>query len=309
MQISDALKKILNGESVPTTGQFRTALGQLYDFLTGIVGTDTTDPATLQSLLGQVAHHGQCQLVKSGANLVLKPLNGNKLMVGGKMRTIPAAGVSMTADGLTPGARYYIYVYMDGDTMTLRPSTTGHITYADSGVEVKSDAGSNTLVGQVRIVAGPAFQDTPAQRFVRSWFNDPGISCLNWFTATRSTASPSYVELSSEIRIEFLTWLGEIIHFGGAGGSSQTNSGVVNATAVSIDGVQPELGSWSGAYMPINNFGVPFSTSFFKAGLTEGYHYATLVARVVGSGTGNWSGGTPTSSNPEVCTLAAAIPG
>lgn len=55
MQITEALKKILNGESVPTTGQFRTGLGQLFDFVTGILGTDTNDPTALQSLLGEVA--------------------------------------------------------------------------------------------------------------------------------------------------------------------------------------------------------------------------------------------------------------
>jgi hypothetical protein len=76
-----------------------------------MVGTDTADPTTLQALLGQVAHHGQCRLVKSGANLVLQPFNGNKLMIGGKMRTIPAAGVSLAATGLTAGTKYYAYAH------------------------------------------------------------------------------------------------------------------------------------------------------------------------------------------------------
>lgn len=305
MQISDALKKILNGESVPTTGQFRTALGQLYDFLTGIVGTDTTDPATLQSLLGQVAHHGQCQLVKSGANLVLKPLNGNKLMVGGKMRTIPAAGVSMSADGLTPGTRYYIYAYMDGDTMTLRPSTTGHITYADSGVEVKSDAGSNTLVGMVRIIAGPAFQDTPTQRFVRSWFNDPGVAGNASFTSNHVTSSTAYVELGTEIRNEFLCWAGEIVLVGGSGVSTNA-SAALNSIAVGFDGISTlEPGSYSAGYAP-GGGGFPYAISFPKSGLTEGYHYATLAGKVQ-AGTGTWSGGAYLPGTPDQCSLSTYI--
>jgi len=51
MNISD-IKTILNGDATPNTGQYRVAMGKLYDFLTAFMGTDSADTATLATLLG-----------------------------------------------------------------------------------------------------------------------------------------------------------------------------------------------------------------------------------------------------------------
>ncbi|MDD1594125.1 MULTISPECIES: hypothetical protein [Bradyrhizobium] len=95
---------------------------------------------------------------------------------------------------------------------SLKASTTGHSTSSTAGsigVEYKTGDETRSLVGFARIITGPAWQDTPAQRFVRSWYNDPAILSYNQFTASRSTTSASFTEVNSEIRIEALIWSGE----------------------------------------------------------------------------------------------------
>ncbi|MFS2112740.1 phage tail protein [Herbaspirillum frisingense] len=51
MDIS-TIRSILNGDAVPNTGQYRVAMGKLYDFLTAFTGTDSADTTTLATLLG-----------------------------------------------------------------------------------------------------------------------------------------------------------------------------------------------------------------------------------------------------------------
>lgn len=51
MDISD-IRAILNGDATPNTGQYRVAMGKLYDFLTAFTGTDSADTAPLATLLG-----------------------------------------------------------------------------------------------------------------------------------------------------------------------------------------------------------------------------------------------------------------
>jgi len=133
---------------------------------------------------------------------------------------------------------------------------------------------------------------------VRSYFNDPGVALLNSFSTNRSTSSSSYVELKSEIRIEFLVWSGEIIQLFSSG-QADTGANGTNYTSIGIDGAVAEdvfaaggIGGTAGGV----NAGVPL----VKSGLSEGYHYATLVGKV-NSGTGLWEG----SNTPGTrCTLA-----
>lgn len=149
-----------------------------------IVRADTTTKAVVThyqraaSLGGGGDLHGQCRLTKSGANLVLSRHNGTKLIIDGTAETIPSGGVTLAATGLSVDTTYFIYVFMSGATMTLEASTTGHATDGTTGVEIKSGDSTRTLVGMARVITGPAWQDTDAQRFVRSWFNDPGVTGL-----------------------------------------------------------------------------------------------------------------------------------
>lgn len=53
MDIS-AIRSILNGDSSPNTGQYRVAMGKLYDFLTGLLGEDSDDKAAARAQLGVI---------------------------------------------------------------------------------------------------------------------------------------------------------------------------------------------------------------------------------------------------------------
>ena len=131
--------------------------------------------------------HGQCQLSKSGANLILLPKNGNRIIVNGVSCTVPDAGVTLAAPA-TSGTTYLIYAYMNGGTMTLEASATAHATDATTGVEIKSGDATRTLVGIARTVSS-AWVDTATQRFVRSYFNRTIQKVANAFTTSRSTTS------------------------------------------------------------------------------------------------------------------------
>lgn len=293
---------VANGQTTITSGNITKASGA--PFITERLG----DKISATTGDGRYApQHGQCRLSKSGANVVLLPYNGNKLVINGVMQAIPGAGVSLAPTGLTVSTVYYVYAYMNGAVMTLEASTTGHSTDSTTGVEIKTGDATRTLVGMVRPITGPAFQDTSAQRFVRTWFNDPGIAGLSSFTANRQTTSTSYVELHSEIRNEFLCWSGEVVVVGGSGISSQTSSGL-NSVAVGFDGISNlELGSYSAGYVgAAGGFAVPYTINLPKPGLSEGYHYVTLAGKVQ-SGTGTWSGGTTLPTTPDQCTLTTYI--
>lgn len=80
---------------------------------------------------------GQCHLKKVGGNVVLTPFNGNQLFIYDFAQAIPGADVSRAATGLTPGTLFSIHAYMNSGVMTLEASTTGHVTDAVSGIEIK----------------------------------------------------------------------------------------------------------------------------------------------------------------------------
>lgn len=221
---------------------------------------------------------GQCRLSKSGANLLLSPYIGNQLTIAGVAQTIPDAGVTLAPTALAANTSYFIYAYMVGAVMTLEASATGHstsTTAGNKGVEIKTGDNTRTLVGQARIITGIAWQDTAQQRFVASWFNRLPRQVQGAFTAQRSTSSGTVVELNTEIRIEFLIWADEIANVGPVGLFNESASTDVGFAAVGFDGTTAENTTGTSA----TGYG-SISAPVFKLGLTEGYHYATMLAWV-----------------------------
>lgn len=97
---------------------------------------------------------------------------------------------------------------------------------------------------------------TPRERFLRTWFNDPGVDRLSWFSANRSTTSTTYVELGAESALK--QFFGhDLVTIGGAGTASQTLT-AITSTAAAIGGAA-EVGTFPGGYGPTNNYGVPYS--------------------------------------------------
>ncbi|RTM11556.1 MAG: hypothetical protein EKK33_21265 [Bradyrhizobiaceae bacterium] len=233
-----------------------------------------------------VRAYGQCRLVKSGANLVLLPLNGNLLTINGLGCAIPAGGVSLAPTGLTSGVTYYIYATASGVAVNgLEASTIGHATSATSGnvgTEIKSGDDTRSLVGIARAISGPAWQDTAAQRFVRTWFNRTRLSVTGATdTASTETNNSTYIEKLVS-KAEFVCFADDAILAGAYGMMTNTSNGWTGLQ-VFVDGALAGIGlDWNivtsggrASYNPV----WPTNVS------SDGYHYVSFGMRTVGGGT------------------------
>lgn len=228
---------------------------------------------------------GQCRLTLSGGNLLLSRFNGQLLTINGVHYSIPSAGVTLSPSGFTPASLRYIYAYMNSGTMTLEASATTYATDSATGVQIKSADATRTLVGMVYPETGPVFTDTAKKRFVRSWYNDTGVSLQNNFTANRATSSPHTTpqEVNTEIRCQFLSWAGEVARAttlgsfvnGNASGGQTTSIGFNTTSSPENYGV---IASVAASEV------IPFSCTVIKEGLTEGLNFATLMGWVSSSG-------------------------
>jgi hypothetical protein len=181
---------------------------------------------------------------------------------------------------------------MSGATMTLEASTTSHS--ADSnGIETKSGDSTRSLVGMARTVTGPAWVDSSAQRFVRSWFNDAGFNQASSLGSDTTHALNSWAELSSSLRLEFLTWSNEAVSFNINGFNyAAATEGKSYGTTVGIDGVATLLDGWCVAASFLPSSGVNYTPISFGApqALSEGYHYGTVAVRSFDAATVTWKG-------------------
>ena len=234
-----------------------------------------------------VGYLGQCQLVKSGSNLVLQRFNGVGLTINGVAYAIPSAGVSLAPTSLSVGTTYNIYAYMNAGTMTLEASTTARATDSTTGIQIKSGDATRTLVGKARIITGPAWADTDEQRFVISWFNQIPRRIYNVSGSLQSTTSTTPVPISA--LMEFLSW-------GDSHVSASFNSSVSNNTANSIIYTALGFNTNSVASMPPAVYQAYANSSNSSATGTEvfvpseGYNYICTVGYVSG-GTGTWAAG------------------
>jgi len=232
------------------------------------------NPAT--GVTTQANGHGQCRLDKVGANLVLTPKNGNRLIVNGVSCTVPNAGVSLAPTGLSATTLYYIYaVATAGAVTSLEASATGHSKDATTGVEIKTGDATRTLVGMAYCKTAATFADTDAQRFVVSYFNRRNITGRSFFTANRTISSGTFAEINSEIRAEFVCWSDEATSIsitGAAQGSAAGFNNTLAKIAVDATGADGFTGfSCSSTFQAIGNICI----SSVEA-LNEGYHYSTL---------------------------------
>ena len=161
---------------------------------------------------------GCCRLsFASTTSLILKPIGGNTLVIGGVQNTIPAAGVTLAGQtGLTAATLYYVYATASaGVVSALVLSTTGHITGSD-GREYLSSGGStptavtaSRLVGMVYTDANGKFQATATVLGVASFFNRRDAAAIVSANGG-STSSTSAVEYSN-LRVSTLVWGDEMV--------------------------------------------------------------------------------------------------
>ena len=245
------------------------------------------------------------RLILSGGNLTLVPVNGNLVDINDVIYACTAMP-TLGAGGLTPGQLYYIYLFNNIGTETLEASATGYTVDA-KGRAYKTGDATHRLMGMARPIAGPAWADSLTQRFVRSYNHRPSVRLSGAFSTTRLTASVSYVELNTEIRVELLAWADDLVQAFLNGDNYNTSNTHGNFTAIGYDGTTPEDGiNASSINVAANTMIVPNSVLSLKT-LAEGYHYVTMLGCTDGAGTGYWVGNAATPS-PRTQLSVALLP-
>ena len=166
------------------------------------------------TVTGHVGTFGQCKLTRSSSStLRLIPLRGNAIRINGVMRAIPSGGVTVTKGAALADTNYYVFASVPSATIVLTlVAATSHApstTAGNVGTEIQTGTDSQTLVGLVRMDASANFVDTPTQRFVRSWFNDDGVTAIASTATTKSVNSRSFIEIDTLAQVEVLTWANE----------------------------------------------------------------------------------------------------
>jgi hypothetical protein len=254
----------------------------------GLVPAKATNTQLRDAIAAKVAAaagggaHGQCRLGRVDATHIgLTPCNGNVIRIQGVPYPIPAAGVQITNAGLAASTLYYVYAYNNAGTPALELSAVGHVTDATAGnigVEIKNGDASRTLVGMIYTDGAAQFQ--PRGIGLLSWFNRLAVP-LSATNSTINFSSAAMAEISTTLRVSFLTW--------GEEGISATCDGTrtnnVSSTGAGDD-IQLDLdgtllgGSLGGGYVS----GSPsqagnFETSY-NGNLAEGFHYLTPYGNV-----------------------------
>lgn len=243
----------------------------------------------ITTMYADLGNHGQCRLVFVDAStLRLNRHNGRWLMIGGVPCEIPSAGATLASTGLEATTMYYVYAYMNGSTMALEASQTGYATDATTGVVIKSGTPSRTLVGLIYCKTAATFADSPSQRFVASYFNRRSREVVGGFGGNRSASNVgAFAEVNGEARTEFLTWEDSVVQMTFTGVIWSGNASYYTVWGVGIDSTAEV---WGG-----RAYGFTYATGAVPLGgglcgtLSEGLHYATILAQVsaTGSGTAN----------------------
>jgi len=224
--------------------------------------------------------HGQCRLTfVSATSLKLAPFNGRNLLINGVLQQVTAAGVTVANTSLSASTLYYVYAYMSGSTMTLEVSTTGHSQDATTGVEVKTGNATRTLVGMCRTNSSSQFVDDATNVCVLSWFNRRRKIGSAKFTANRTLAASVgvFAEVNTEIRVNFLSWVDELVRQAICGG--WTITGV--ATGYGYANVDNDT-SGQRAWCCTSASTTSTFASVDERLVTEGYHFGSLTGSCTG---------------------------
>ena len=233
---------------------------------------------------------GECQLVyvsatqirldrENGRFISIKDSSGNIVR-----REIPTSGVTLSNSGLTASTLYYIYAYWTGSAVALEASTTSPVEEGNSGIQTKNADATRTLVGMIRTNSSSQFVDAANQRFVRSWFNDIGVSLLGTsVSGGPTTTSTTPVEVGSGYRVEFLAWARDTVELEFQGTLSNSSAGAFTGAIVGLDS-SSDAGLSVGANAPSTNYQSAFTSRHSKS-TTTGYHQG-IPYFSVSSGTG-----------------------
>jgi hypothetical protein len=173
----------------------------------------------------------------------------------------------------------------------LEKSTTVYATHTD-GTVIKSGDPTRALVGIAGSNSSGAWEDTPTNRLVRSFFNRQSQPMYNRYTANRTTtavtASPA--EPHTEIRVNFVCFPDDLVEARATGYMFNSSATEFTYCSVTYDGVSTSFTNFSGITCVYGTAGGSISAGQNSSGLSAGRHYATLAGSVTG-GTGTYGGG------------------
>lgn len=201
-------------------------------------------PAAAATVGGIVAPVGQCKLSRNSATeLILSPYRGKYLtFASGVTVEVPSAGVTLANTGLSADTLYYIYAVTsdDEEVTSLEASTTGYDIDASYGVAKKQGVGNDTrlLQGMIKTNASSQFVDNAAQRLVRTWNNDNGVTLLGATVSGATSAGPSAVTSvgASNGGLEMLLWAGEFIDVSWYGYHKNSSAGATMTVQMYLNG-------------------------------------------------------------------------
>jgi hypothetical protein len=236
---------------------------------------------------------GEVKLTRSSATaLILSPHRGRHVAFADEtVVACPIAGVTLANTGLSADTTYYIYAVTSDDTVvtSLEASTTAYDFDTSSNIAKKQGSGNEDrlFVGMIRTNSSSQFVDHSTQRFVRTWFNDSGVSLVG-ASVSGGTSSTTYVAQTSigtfTGGIEALLWANEWVDLSWVGYHKNSTAGALSYVQVYQNGaVTPfgiEIGNTSGV---ANDFHV-FHCHNVAATGTEGYNYFNGYSKVT-SGT------------------------
>lgn len=243
--------------------------------------------------------------VTAATTLYLTPYNGNRIALydGASAWNERASAQMSIAVPATTGTNYDVFVYDNGGTPTLELTAWTNdttrataLTYQD-GVLVKTGATTRRYVGSFR-TSGVSGQttDSLANRLVWNCNNRVDRQARGTFSADRATASTTYVELNSEIRMGFVVGVSEDALSLNTTGSVAGDANRWAGCAFAFDGTTAEAGLEGGA---VAGGAIGAGTKGgcdligYKTGLSAGYHYATILGKT-DSGTCTWQSATGT---------------
>jgi hypothetical protein len=261
--------------------------GGSYVLIDSTGGAVQVAPATQSQHAVQLQQvgHGQCRLVYTNATTItLLPFNGQNVIVNGIPQKIPQAGIAGSNGGLSASTFYYVYLTSAG---TLAFSATGHST-ASNGVETMTGDVTKTLVGAVLTNASSQFSATNNFFGVISWFNRQSIS-LQPVAAAGTLTSTTPVEINSNNRVTFISWLGESVLCTVCGFASDTISQAAVVLGVGFNSSTGTSGQIAQANTPFAGAAVGLSSTFTPFVGTENQAQFTTPLGQVSTGSGSFN--------------------
>jgi hypothetical protein len=244
---------------------------------------------------------GEVKLTRSSATaIILSPFRGRYVAFPDEVVvTCPIAGITLANTGLSANTLYYIYaVTSNGTAVTsLEASTTAYDFDTTSNIAKKQGTGNEDrlFVGMIRTNASSQFVDHATQRFVRTWFNDSGVS-LQGAAVGGGTSSPTFAAQTSVGTftggVEFLAYGNEWVDMSWVGYHRNSSAGA-NCTMQMYQ---------NGASTP---FGIEVVNTSSAAADIHAFHCHDVAATGVGgynyiNGYAKVSAGTMTTTNSQL---------